>query len=324
MRVLTFGDIHVSDKPPSSCTDSYTDDLLDLLGETVAVAEQYQVTAVVWAGDVFHSKAPGRNSHRLVQKVIRVGQAYNRPWYIVPGNHDIQHDRLDSIWATQPLGVLFAAGARALLGRCREFPQQLYGVPWQQTWDNEHVGEALRHFREDEFAGSGAHQLVVAHAPLYPPGFELLYENYDAVMFASAMGNRGSCYYGHVHEAHEVWEAAGVRFANYGALSRGSLHEHNLTRQIKVAVWDSMDGSFTEVPLTKAKPADQVFRLREKQEVTDAAGKLDDFLASVGGAKFALVDAESVIAHVRSLGVDKGVEDEVSELLDWAVHNERS
>lgn len=317
-RFLVFGDIHLSDRPPSSCTDSYTDDLLDLLGQTVAVAEQYQVSAVVWAGDVFHSKAPSRNSHSLVQKVLGIGRAYDRPWYIVPGNHDIQHDDLSSIWATQPLGVLYRAGARALIGRCREFPA-LYGVPWQQVWDNEHVGEALRGFREDDFAGHRSSHLVVAHAPLYPPGFELPYEHYDAVMWASAMGNLGSCYYGHVHEAHEEWEAAGVRFANYGALSRGSLHEHNLTRQIRVAVWDSADGSFTAVPMF-AKPADQVFRLREKQEVTDAAGKLDDFLQSIGSSRFEVISIESVMRHVAEMDIGQDVRDEVAELLDWAAH----
>lgn len=316
-RFLVFGDIHVSDRPPSSCTDSYTDDLIELLGETVAVACQYDVAAVIWAGDVFHSKAPARNSHRLVQQVIGIGHAYDRPWYIVPGNHDIQHDRLESIHQTQPLGVLYRAGARALMGRCREFPQ-LYGVPWQQTWDNEHVGEALRDFRED--GTSNRNQLVVAHAPLYPPGFELPYEFYDAVMFASSMGNRGSCYYGHVHEAHEIWECAGVRFCNLGALSRGSLHEHNLTRQIRVAVWDGVDGSFDTVPLLKAKPAQEVFRLREKQEITDAAGKLDDFLQSIGSTKFEMLTAESVMAHVQKMNVGKDVADEVAELLDWAAH----
>ncbi len=319
MRVLGVNDIHASDRPPSSCTDSYMEDILTLLGETVAVADQYRVDAVVWTGDVFNSKAPGRNSHFLVNSIADIGKAYDRPWYIVPGNHDITHDDLGSI-KRQPLGGLYRAGGKALIGRCKEFPQ-LYGVPWQQEWSNEAVGEALRGWRED---GGPTHRgLVVAHAPLYPPGQELPYEFYDAVMFASAMGNRGSCLYGHVHEYHGTWAAAGVEFCNPGALSRGSLHEYNLTRPVLCVVWDSKGDALTgfgEIPLLKAKPAEEVFRLREKQQVADVQLKLDEFLAGVGSTKFEVLSVETVLAHVRMLGKGKAVEDEVAELLDWAAH----
>jgi DNA repair exonuclease SbcCD nuclease subunit len=319
-RILQVNDIHAADRPPSSCTEEYTEDIFDLLGETVGVAVEYQVSAVVWTGDVFNSKAPARNSHWLVKRLARVGRAYDLPWYIVPGNHDMQHDRLDSIHDTQPLGDLFgwSNGPKMLVGQCREF-QCLYGVPWLQEWTNETVGEALRGFREEWVQGK---RLVCAHVPLYPPGTELPYEYYDAVMWASAMGNIGYCAYGHVHEYHGTWECAGVTFHNPGALSRGSLHEYNMTRPVKVSVWDSADGSFTEVELLKAKPAEQVFRLREKQQLTDTAGKLDDFLARVGSTRLEVLSVEAVLEHVRTRNVGKDVEDEVAELLDWSRHQE--
>lgn len=319
-KVMVVNDIHVSDRPPASCTEAYAEDLLELLNQTVDVADQYRVAAIVWSGDVFNSKAPNRNSHRLMQRVLSIGKSYAAPWYIVPGNHDMQHDQLSSIWDTQPLGVLFRAAARPLIGRCKEFPY-LYGVPWQQDWSDEAVGEALRDFREDDFAAHGSSHLVVAHAPLYPPGHELPYENYDAVMWASAMGNRGYCAYGHVHEYHGAWLAAGVSFCNNGALSRGSLHEYNLKRSVGVTIWDSQTGVFDFVQL-KARPAEEVFRLREKQEVTDTAGKLDDFLQSVGGAHFQVLSAEVVLEHVRASGAEKDVVDEIAELLEWAAHQE--
>jgi hypothetical protein len=323
VKALLLSDIHLSDRSPSSCTESYMEDLLKLLGETVAVAEEHKVDAVVWAGDVFNSKAPARNSHWLVQQVTGVLLAYQRPCFIVPGNHDVQHDDLSSIWKTQPLGVLYRTGvAKPLIGRCREFPQ-LFGVPWQQEWSNENVGEALRGFREGDAdllsPPPRARSLVVAHAPLYPPGMELSFEYYDTVMWSAAMGHRGSCFYGHVHEYHGSYDVAGVKFCNNGALSRGSLHEHNLTRQVMCTIWDSTDVSFTEVPL-HAKPASEVFRLREKQEVVDSALKLDEFLSGVGSTQFDVLSVESVLAHVRGLGVGKDVEDEVAELLDWSAH----
>lgn len=318
MKVLLLSDIHASDRPPSSCTDSYKDDILDLLRQSVTVAARHQVSVVAWAGDVFHSKAPGRNSHELVNLVADIVKSYPCPVYIVPGNHDITHDRLDTI-DSQPLGVLYRAGARKLIGQCEDFPQ-LYGMPWQQEWSSEAVGEALEDWRRFPVnTGPGHQRLVVAHAPLFPPGLEPHWEHFDPVMWAAAMGYKGQCFYGHIHESHGVWEAAGVRFCNHGAISRGSLHESEMTRGVLVTVWDSQDASFIPVKLN-ARPASEVFRLREKREVTDAAGKLDEFMTSIGHASLEVLSIESVLAHVRELGLDPEDEAEVAELLELAAH----
>lgn len=320
-KILAVNDIHAADRPSSSQTEDALADLDDLLDQTVTVARVRGVDAVVWTGDVFHSKAPTRNSHRLVQKVIGVGQSYYCPWYIVPGNHDMQHDRWDSVHDTQPLGVLYRAGAKPLIGWA-EGGLPVYGVPWQQDWDRASVDRALADYRDGFLAQGPGFRLVCAHAPLYPPGHELPYENFPAEQWAESMlgmSRPACCVYGHVHERHGVWECGGVRFCNPGALSRGSLHEYNLTRPVQVSLWDSDTGQFTEIPL-QARPAEQIFRLREQEQLVTAAGKLDDFLAQVGGTKLVVLDTATVLEHVRSRGVDPAVADEVAELLDWASH----
>lgn len=63
---MVVRDIHLSDRAPSSCTDSYQDDLFDLLGHTVVLSEGCD--AVAWASDIFHSKSPSRTSHRTVMR----------------------------------------------------------------------------------------------------------------------------------------------------------------------------------------------------------------------------------------------------------------
>lgn len=323
--LMVVNDIHASKHPPSSCTDSYCDDLIDLLEQTVTIQRTRHVSGVIWAGDVFHHKGPSRTPHSLVQLLIGIGQSYRCPWYIVPGNHDIQHDRLDSIQDTQPLGVLYQAGAVRLEGwasDCGVTGAPLYGVPWQQHWTDEAVREAFRGFtpRND-------HTLVVTHAPLYPPGQELTFEYYPAHDFARAMGPGGGYVaYGHVHEPHGVWRVGTetetddlihssiVTFCNNGALSRGSLHEYNLTRQVGVTLWDAETCEFSFVPL-KAKPAEEVFRLREKAQVTDMAGRLDEFLSDISHTSLAAVSVESVMERLRTTGADAGTLALAEELL---------
>lgn len=327
---LLYPDVHAG-KAPSSCTESYWDDLLDLLDQTVTVAGVKQVQAVIIAGDVFHSKAPNRTSHRIVQQLIAVLKLYECPVYIVPGNHDIRNDRLESINETQPLGVLFRSGAaRELVGWAdgmwqdsdrREYGMMpLYGVPWQQEWTDEAVQLALSdYYHAGVVACRSAPALVIAHAPLYPPGKELKWENYPVAQWAAAMGGWGSCFYGHVHEPHGVWTVDGVQYCNNGALSRGSLHEYNLTRQVGVTLWDDKTGEFEFVPLD-AKPASEVFRLQEKQQVTDMQGRLDQFLADMDSTQLAVVSVESVTERVRQMGLGKDAEDLIEELLAGALH----
>jgi DNA repair exonuclease SbcCD nuclease subunit len=321
--ILCVNDIHATRHPPSACTDSYWPDLYELLFQSIELAGRRGVRCIVWAGDVFHHKAPGRTDHGLVQDLISVIQGSPCPVLIVPGNHDIQYDRLDSIDVTQPLGVLFRAGALRLEGWAGgDLP--LYGVPWQQKWSESAILAATADFREQVFSRT----LVVTHAPIYPPDREPRYEGAEltpARWWASALedGSMGhGLLYGHIHEPHGVWRAAGQVFCNYGALSRGSLDEYNLNRPVGVALWDTGTGEFEFAPL-KAKPASEVFRLRQAAEKADARRSLDDFLSGVDAATLGLLDIESVMTHIRTLGKGRDVEDLAEELLAAAQGSER-
>lgn len=307
MKVLLLGDLHLSDKAPSGCTDSYTDDLFALLAEAATFAVHCE--CVVIAGDVFHLKAPIRTSHRLVLRTIEAFRAFGKPVYVVPGNHDVQNDRLDSLLAQQPLGVVIESGAARLLegwapsGEMNPF-LPVYGVPWQQHWTDEAVSEALAGYREQLERGTGAcRPLVVTHAPLYPEGQELKWEHYPSRKFAEAMNMHGNVFYGHVHEPHGSWgfydEKSGVTFCNNGALSRGSLHEYNRERQVGPTIWDSETSAFDFVPLLSARPAGEVLRIAEHEERKASEHRLDEFLAGVAGAQLAAVSAGSVLEHLK-------------------------
>lgn len=85
---ILVGDIHLSDRPPASCTETYTDDILDMLSYVAKLERATRADAVVWAGDVFHHKQPSRTSHATVLKLAKVAQEYENLW-VVTGNHDL-------------------------------------------------------------------------------------------------------------------------------------------------------------------------------------------------------------------------------------------
>lgn len=311
--VLLIGDIHLADKAPSSCTDSYCDDLFDLLEQTVVIANDMDAVPV-WCGDVFHVKAPARTSHRTVLRALRVVESYHNRLRIVPGNHDMSGDRFESLYETQPLGVLLEAGAMVLRGWDEELP--IYGVPWLQGYGEGVVpDDLLRELDDFRAVFDKKDRLVVAHAPLYPPGAELTYENIPMKKWADAMGNDGNCYYGHVHDFHGVTRVGGVAFCNNGAITRGALTESHLNRKVTVTTWG--ENGFGAVMLD-AKPASEVFRLVEKTEEKESAARLDEFLSGIEGTTLAVTSIESVMDDVKSKGLDKGVERIIVELLESA------
>jgi len=313
---LLMGDIHLSDRPPSSCTDSYQDDIFDLLRHVGTIAADRRSAGVIWAGDVFHHKTPGRTSHRTVIDLIALLFDYPCPTYVVPGNHDMLHDRLDSIDNTQPLGVVIASGALRLLnGWMNSGGDLVYGVPWLMRFTDDAVESAFADWRHLNPEGAAA--LCVTHAPLYPVGRELAYENYPAGKWAWAMGGHGSVYYGHVHEPHGIHQVGGVTFCNAGALSRGSLHEHNLTRPVQIAAWSADTGTFALLDLPH-KPAEEVFRLVEAKQARTAQVELDRFLDSVGQARLEITSIEAVLAHVRTLHLGEELERLIAALLEEA------
>src|SRR5882724_2990730 len=147
-KVLLLGDVHLSDRVPVNCTDSYLDDLFDLLYQTYNIAKLNNVAAIIQAGDLFDNPRPDRNSHRLVQRTIEWAKESPVPLHIVSGNHDQLGHRKDSILETQPLGVLVLAGVINLLdGWAEDIPA--YGVPWLQDWTSDNLELELQAYHED-------------------------------------------------------------------------------------------------------------------------------------------------------------------------------
>ena len=240
MRALAIGDIHLADRPPSIRTETYTQDILDKIEHATQIAVEQKCEAIVCAGDVFHIKSASRNSHALVQRTGEVLRKAGLPVLIVPGNHDLQQDRLDSL-RKQPLGTLAKMqGIDLLIGPHPEFP--LFGLPYLHDWQALLV-PWMKKYRAwaDEQKGEDFDfwPLMVTHAPIFPPGEEPPYEFISADQWAGLMEGKGDVYSGHIHDPHGAYRVGGVWFCNMGAISRGSLHEKTLKRVPRVSIWDS-------------------------------------------------------------------------------------
>jgi predicted phosphodiesterase len=303
VRALLIGDIHARDTSPVNRLPGYLDEVIDLLTQAATIQANEGIECVVLAGDIFDHKRPGATSHGTIVRLINTLRLFDNA-YVVTGNHDIRNDRLDTL-DTQPLGVLIASGALTPLdGWEEEHGWPIFGLPWLQNWmDAEARNDALEHWQSVSWA-EGTAGLIVTHAPIYPPDkaqsqmFELVPTS-GPNSLSSAMGNRGFVYYGHIHEDHGIFTDDGVTYCNVGALSRGSLNEHNTNRAIQVAIWDSETPGFTTRTLDY-QSADTIFAIQRVLENKEHKASLDEFLADVGSATLDITNTHSVIDHIRT------------------------
>lgn len=259
--VLLVGDVHLTDptRKPTGRTSLYTEEILAKLQFCVDTANKLSVP-LVQAGDMFHLKTPSRTSHSLVSSVHDILEQTNNGVWIVPGNHDMQGDRLDSL-DRQPLGVLARmSNVRLLLGEDPDLPD-VAGIPYLPTFDqgNLYWPEDLRYNPFDIDTPS----LIVTHAPFFPPGQEPeVYNHMSLDLWADIHLGIPGTYYGHIHECHGTFTDKNgyMQFCNQGSLSRGSLHASSINHQPAITLWKDNEFTRIEVP---HKPAEEVFLFEE-------------------------------------------------------------
>ena len=288
-RLLLIGDIHLADKPPSVRTETYTEDILEKIRWCATYANEHELDAVISLGDVFHIKSPSRNSHALVQAAAEAFTVFSGITYIVPGNHDIVADRLDSL-PGQPLGSL-ALHPRIVLAQGYLPELEVVAVPYLDDLE-----EFVRRCADDVVdLIPNPVSLIVTHQSIFPPGQHPPYPHINADVLAANWSTTPLAY-GHIHDQHGFYQANGVWFCNNGAISRGSLHEETVNREPRVTVFDSeADGCpFTSVDVPH-RPAEEVFRLDEVAEQKAAEERLDEFLTRVGEVSLTSLSIESVL-----------------------------
>lgn len=113
MKILHITDSHGTVKGPESRRDVYYISFLKKLYELGFVVKQQKIDIVVHTGDLFHT---ARVSDKFAGQVSEMIKAMNVPFYVVPGNHDIEGYTTDTIDQTK-LGLLAKAGVVKLLDR---------------------------------------------------------------------------------------------------------------------------------------------------------------------------------------------------------------
>ena len=292
MKILIVNDPHLSDQAPVSRTESYTEDILAKLVEAGELAATYEVVCVLIPGDLFHQKQSWKVSHRLVQRVIDIFENYPCPVELIAGNHDLAAGRLDSL-QKQPLGVLLKSSNVHWADNVIGFDMDvIHGT-----------GEFMRGDIEAQLSQKPANnKILVAHMPIAPPSqtYPYPFVGAESSVFARWKG----VIYGHQHAEDGFYRVGDTWFLNFGSICRGALLASNLERKPKVVLADinlsTGEIDVTPILLVTARPAEEVFRLKEVRQSKLNKEDAQKFLSSLSSTSFTFTSTDQVVKHIQA------------------------
>jgi len=138
----------------------YTDDQFAGLAKLAALANDYEVAAVVVAGDVFDDVIPDR---RIVNRTVEALKQFDVPVFLLPGNHDPSSP--ESVWLNSSLSAKLPANVIVMdessVGVLCEGRLEIVGAPWtSKRPDRDLVAERLSAL---EATGASTVRVLVGH-----------------------------------------------------------------------------------------------------------------------------------------------------------------
>jgi DNA repair protein SbcD/Mre11 len=313
--IITASDIHIGDINPRSRIDDFKETIIGKLEQIRKECNKRNADAFIIAGDLFNLKNPNRNTHGLVRDLIELFKKFKCPVYMIPGNHDLTGNNLESL-KEQPLGVLFASSA--VINLCEEklskkghrglgestIPKiSLVGIPYVDDFD---PASMVLPPKDNCIA-----QICALHLYAGPQAGKVFKERLYGYNELSSLGS-DVFVIGHYHIDQGIQTINDKHFINLGAIARGSLSEENIDHQPKIGIIKiSHDGCNTtiqteEFPL-QVKPASEVFDLvkreREKKEITEIQEFVDKLIIGTS----AVSTQENIEFQIDNLGVAKAV-----------------
>jgi exonuclease SbcD len=303
IKFLFLGDPHGRGNNPRNRIDDYRTAFFAKLDECFHIAEDEGVEAILCAGDMFDSFEV---SIRFLLEVADFMKGCPVPFFITPGNHDIEGYNVPS-WKRSSLRLLTELCNKV---QVVDSPDKVtyfehFGVrgaavtfaPYSSKMDVDGYGYGPETGISESFAKIHiAHGMLLDHDPPF--------DRYTRIQDVQTMADLVLT--GHDHIGYGIYKRAdGVTFCNPGALMRKSASVAEMERSIQVALVTVLDET-TEVkliPIKSARPGEEVLDRSslEAQKQRDYA--MDEFTVLIKDQTGQMVgiSAEDIIRKIGEL-----------------------
>lgn len=298
MRLLFVTDTHLRGVTPRSRTDDFVATLKAKLREVVALAAEYQVAAVLHGGDLFDVPVPGLAAVGEFASILREIPV---PLYIVPGNHDLHGQNLDSLARTL-LGFLGRWGVVQLLDRNPVYLDdgnvrvQLTGAPFHFAIDDGGADYIVKKKNCDV-------AIHVCHGALLDRGFGPMVK-YTLIDDIASRTEADYTLCGHYHLGYEAVFREGKWFINPGALVRLSASPGEVKRWPAVVLirLEGVQAKHEIIKLKSARPGEEVLDRSAIEEAAFRAERRQQFLQTIrqiaSQSALTRTDPEAILTRV--------------------------
>lgn len=312
VQFITFTDAHISTINPQSRMGDYCEDIFKKLEQIRLVGIKLKVDFFIFAGDLFNLKAPMKNSHELVNRLIKTFRKFPAPIFAIEGNHDLQNDNYGT-FDRQPIAVLFSSACsfsqiRNISLNINDVSIQIRGFPFSENLEIDKLPKP----KEDKDLSICALHLYssVKGGTLYKNKIYSYKEISDLEDDIFVLGHY------HIDQGIERIKIKGKDkiFINLGAISRGVLVEDNISRVPKIGLVKIYKDECNKISYEtnairlKVKPAEEVFNLKEKKEEKQKSIEVEQFVDKL---KTEMVetgdDKDKIESEINKLDFEKDV-----------------
>lgn len=331
MKILHITDSHGTVKAPESRQDVYYISFLRKLYEVGMTVKAYGIDMVIHTGDLFHT---ARVSDKFTGQVAELIKATNVPFYVVPGNHDIEGYTTDTIDQTK-LGLLAKTGVIKLLDRdnpvvltCKQGNEEYtVGISGQEYYT--HIDEGnMQDFEMQQdpcdlniLAIHGYISDIAQHPDVKHTLCQDIITDADIILT------------GHYHREFDWSDGQNLDIFNPGSMMRVDQTEYNKTHMPKYGILDiRLDNQgcvvwdYTFHQFKTARPSTEVFDYSSKYKAKHASITLEGFKTSLANT-MPQVNANttnivSIIQNIcKGAGVDPKVEKKALDIYNLTLQS---
>ena len=325
MKILHITDSHGTVKGPESRKDVYYITFLKKLYELGFVVKKLGIDIVVHTGDLFHT---ARVSDKFAGQVSEMIKAMDVPFYVVPGNHDIEGYTTDTIDQTK-LGLLAKAGVITILDRDnpiritanQDGEEYTVAISGQEYYA--HIDEGNP--RDFEMQQDEADLNILAihgyltDTPQHP--------DIKCTMCKDVITDADVILSGHYHRSFE-WDGPDVSIYNPGSMLRVEQTDYNKNHMpqygILDIVLDKNGGIIYDYfchPFRIAQPSTVVFDYAAKYKAKAASITLDGFKNSISNTMTAVQPSMAIDKIICDICTTGNVDSNIEKLALDTYHN---
>lgn len=306
MRILHVTDSHGTVKSPEGRRDIYYITFLKKLYELGIICKKGGIDMVIHTGDLFHTP---RVSNKFAGQVSEMIKAMGVPFYVVPGNHDIDGYSVDTIDQTM-LGLLSKAGVIKLLDR--EHPitvtakdngeEYTVAISGQEYYVHIDEGNAADFEMQQDEADLNILAIhgYIADTPQNP--------NIKCTMAESIYSDADIILTGHYHRQFHWTDGQNLDIFNPGSMMRVEQTEYNKTHMPQYGILEigvesdgavSWDYNFYQFRV--AQPSTTVFDYANKYKQKQASITLEGFKTSLANTMSSISPTSDILNIIGEL-----------------------